>query len=760
MHSVRRVTITAGFVQVAVLVALALQGLIGAPGVVAGALYGVLAAVLVVHARASTGRLGPADVVTWIRCCLVGGAVALVTGGSGGGATGALVVVATAALALDGVDGAVARRTGTASAFGARFDMEVDASLVLALGIGAARLVGPWVLVIGAARYFLLVAALAIPALDRPTPPRVWRKVVAAAQGVALMVVCTRLLPSSISGALAIAAAVALVWSFATQVLELLGHPVGRLPAWVLSAGAVLLVWAALVLPDAVAGFGPAAAARLPAEGVLIAALLLVVPRPVVRPIALALGLGLGVLTVAKGLNAAIGAALGRPFDPMSDIGQLGPGAGVVADALDTGPAVVLVCAVLIVVATLALLGWAVLRLAGLVRAVPRRTAPVLVAAAVVWAVVAATGVRISPGAPIASVDEAAFAAGEVGRSLASGAAVRSFGSALAKPDRYVTAPADLRLAKLRGMDVLVVFVESYGEVAVRGTPLSRGVDRTLAAGTLALSAAGFSARTAMLTSPTFGGISWLAHATLESGVWVPDQASYDRLLQTDHLTLARTFHDAGWRTVSDVPSDARPWPEGQRFYAFDRLYNADDVGYAGPRFSYARIPDQYTLARFGRLELARGHRPVMAEIDLVSSHTPWTPLPRLVPAASLGDGSVYDPMPAQGVPARIAWQDPKQVQALYGRSISYSIDSVVDFVAQAHDPRLVVLMVGDHQPAEEVSGPHASHDVPVSLIAADPGVLKAVGGWGWADGLLPSPSGPTWRMDRFRDRFLDAYSG
>ena len=760
MHSVRRIAISAASVQAAVLVALALTHLIGVTGIIAGTVYSLISDAFTLRSLTRIGRVGPADVVTWIRGALVGGVVALVVAGSGGPAVAALALLATVALVLDGVDGTVARRTGTASAFGARFDMEVDASLVLALSLDAARVVGPWVLLIGAARYLLLVASWLIPALNRPTPPRFWRKVVAVAQGVVLLLVCTRVLPVPIAQGLAVAAAVALAWSFASQILELAGRPVGRAPAWIPSVGAVLLVWAVLVLPDAVTGLGPTAFLRLPVEGVALAGVLLVVPRAVLRPVAVVLGALLGVLTVTKALDAAVGVGLGRPFDPVSDLGQLGSGAGVLADTLDTTPTVVIVGAVLLVLATIALLVLAVLRLARIVRAIPRRTVPLLVAATAVWAVVAATGLRWSPDAPVASVDEAAFTADEVGRSITSAAAVRSFGTALSKPDPYATTPADLQLAKLRGKDVLVVFVESYGEVAIRGTSFSEGVDRTLAAGTSTLASAGFSARSAMLTSPTFGGISWLAHATLESGVWVPNQQSYDRLLRTDRATLASEFHRAGWRTVSDVPSDTRAWPQGRRFYDFDRLYDADDVGYSGPRFSYAQIPDQWSLARFGQLELGPSHAPVMAEIDLVSSHTPWTPLPRLVPAASLGDGSVYDPMPAEGVPPRIAWQDPKQVQALYGRSIQYSIDSLTDFVAHSNDKDLVVLMLGDHQPAEEVSGADASHDVPVSIIAKDPAVLRAVDGWGWADGLLPASSGPTWRMDAFRDRFLDAYRG
>ncbi len=107
-------------------------------------------------------------------------------------------------------------------------------------------------------------------------------------------------------------------------------------------------------------------------------------------------------------------------------------------------------------------------------------------------------------------------------------------------------------------------------------------------------------------------------------------QQRYNQLVTDDRLTLTDAFGRAGWRTVSDVPSNTHAWREGSTFYHFDKLYDANNVGYRGPKFSYASMPDQYTLSALQRMELAKKDRtPVMAEVDLVSSHHPWTPLPR-----------------------------------------------------------------------------------------------------------------------------------
>jgi hypothetical protein len=128
------------------------------------------------------------------------------------------------------------------------------------------------------------------------------------------------------------------------------------------------------------------------------------------------------------------------------------------------------------------------------------------------------------------------------------------------------------------------------------------------------------------------------------------------------------------------------------------------------------------------------------------------------VPWDSVGDGSIYDPQPAEGLAPSVVWQDPHHVQQLYGESIQYSLQSLFSFVSHADDPNLVLLVLGDHQPAAEVSGAHAGHDVPVSIIAKDPTVLDRVSSWRWEAGMLPSPSAPVWRMDAFRDRFLAAF--
>jgi hypothetical protein len=310
----------------------------------------------------------------------------------------------------------------------------------------------------------------------------------------------------------------------------------------------------------------------------------------------------------------------------------------------------------------------------------------------------------------------------------------------------------------LRGKDVIIAFVESYGQVVIQGTSISPGVDAFLRRSTASLARAGWATQSAWLTSPTVGGGSWLPHSTLQSGLWVNSQQRYSELVSSNRFTLSDAFNKAGWRTVSDSPADNHTWLSGTQFYHYDQLYDRRNVGYHGPPFSYAPIPDQYTFAEFQRLELGPGHKPVMAEIDMVSSHSPWTPLPTMVPWSKVGNGSIFDSMPGRGeTPLSIIGSASKERQAL-GTSIQYSLQALTSWVTELNDPNLVLILLGDEQPAGTIGRP-ASHAVPISIVARDPSVFRQIASWHWQDGLLPDPSAPLEQMDAFRNQFLGAFS-
>lgn len=197
---------------------------VGVTGWLAGAAYAfvVWAALRSGLRRSRARRFGPANGVTLARATLVGCVTAIVaqTLGEHEPAT-AMIVLAGVALALDGVDGQVARRTGTVTPLGARFDMEVDAFLILVLSVFVSRSLGVWVLSIGAMRYAFVAAGWACPWLRAPLPARRSSKAIAALQGVALLVAASGLLPLWSSAAVVAVALALLTWSFARDVLRL-----------------------------------------------------------------------------------------------------------------------------------------------------------------------------------------------------------------------------------------------------------------------------------------------------------------------------------------------------------------------------------------------------------------------------------------------------------------------------------------------------------------------------------------------------------
>ncbi|MDR7276649.1 CDP-alcohol phosphatidyltransferase family protein [Catenuloplanes atrovinosus] len=194
---------------------------LGAGGWVTGTVYALALCALLARAMHRSGLrvFGPANAVTLSRATLVGGVTALVT--EARTPVAVLVVLASVALVLDGVDGVVARRTGSTSPFGARFDGEVDAFLILVLSVYVSYHLGWWVLAIGAFRYAFVAAGWHFTWLRGDLPVRYSRKTVAAVQGVVLVTAASGLLPGLVAGVLVAAALAALIWSFGRDIAYL-----------------------------------------------------------------------------------------------------------------------------------------------------------------------------------------------------------------------------------------------------------------------------------------------------------------------------------------------------------------------------------------------------------------------------------------------------------------------------------------------------------------------------------------------------------
>jgi phosphatidylglycerophosphate synthase len=760
-------TILGMLVTAALLGAVSATAGLGVAGWIAGLATSSAATALLVTARmrSEQSAILPADWVTLTRALLIAGVAGLVAESFVRPVSiTALVTLSTVALVLDAVDGQVARRTGTATELGARIDGEADAFLILLLSIAVSKDYGSWVLAIGAARYALLLAGWLIPWLAAPLPPRYWGKVVAAVQGIVLTVAASGLL-DRLAGMIAVAVALLLLAeSFGRNVIWLYRTGAGpctrralRLAITVLS---VVLVWGVLIAPDRARQFTPAAFARIPVEGLVLVAVALVLPVWPRRIVAAVAGIGFGLLTLVEILNIAFYEEIGRAFNPVFGWVDIGPAVGVVRGTIGpTRTNIALAALWLSLILLVGAITAATVHITTVAARHRRATVRGLAALTAVWAVCAGLSLQLVPGSPVASTSGAGLAVAQVRDTQIALRDQRRFGQVIRGSDPEASVPASDLLTGLRGKDVIITFVEGYGQVAVQGTDFSPGVDAFLRRGTASLARAGWSTQSAWLTSPTFGGVSWLAHSTLQSGLWVDTEQRYAELVASRRFTLSDAFGKAGWRTVSDSPEDDIVWPPGTQFYHYDQLYDRRNVGYRGPAFSYASMPDEYTLATFQRLELTPGHKPVMAEIDLVSSHYPWAPLPTMVPWNKIGNGSIFDPMPARGETRLSILGSASKERQGFVKSIKYSLQALTSWVTEVNDPNLVLILLGDEQPSGPISRPGASHNVPISIVSRDPSVFRQIASWRWQDGLLPGPSAPLEPMDAFRNQFLGAFS-
>jgi hypothetical protein len=324
--------------------------------------------------------------------------------------------------------------------------------------------------------------------------------------------------------------------------------------------------------------------------------------------------------------------------------------------------------------------------------------------------------------------------------------------------DATIPAARPLRadLSGLGGADVFVIFVESYGAVAY---------DQPSVAGALAVGRArlqdaiddtGRRAVSAFVTSPTFGGSSWLAHVSLLTGVEVRNEDTNVRVMAQHRDTMVTAFSRAGYRTVAAMPGNSHPWPEGA-FYGFDDIYDRARLDYRGPRFGWWPVPDQFTLARLDQLEIARLDRPpVFTVMPTISTHAPFGPTApyqrdwtRVLGEQPYGEAEVAAALATK--------PDLLNMGPSYVNAVTYTYASLAGYLRLRANRDFVVIVLGDHQPAAAVSGEGARWDVPVHVIAGRPAILDRLQAHGFVAGLTPQPAAIA-PMHTLLDTFLQAF--
>lgn len=518
----------------------------------------------------------------------------------------------------------------------------------------------------------------------------------------------------------------------------------------------IATIWLLLLVPTRPADLDARYLMSLPLElPVIVLALLLPLGGAARRPLRMSVVLLLIAGALSRLADLAAQAAFARPFNPVLDAGLVPAAIGLVSGSLGTFPTVLLCLAAL---AGVAAAGLAANRAASAISLLaPRRHgARVAVTALLLLSLVPVTLELSGREMPVGTARATRLAAEKVSTALAARTdLVRFRREALSDP--YAGASSPALIASLRGHDVFVVFVESYGRSALDNPEYAPRIRATLATATAELARAGLVAASGWLEAPMTGGQSWFAHGTLLSGLRIDSQPRYDALMASPRLTLGRLAQRAGWRSVAVVPAITRAWPDAA-YFGYDSVLDADRLGYRGKPFNWVTMPDQFTLASFERRELRPGPRsPVFAEIALISSHAPWTPIPTLLRWSDVGDGTVYDAVATSGEAPDMLWRDTGKVRQQYRDALDYALKTVMSFAARRGDTAPLLVVLGDHQPAALVSDGTGSQDVPVHLIGPAALVGRAAG-WGWTPGLLPSPQVATWPMERFRDRFLAAF--
>jgi hypothetical protein len=513
-----------------------------------------------------------------------------------------------------------------------------------------------------------------------------------------------------------------------------------------------------LIAPNRPAALDLEALRMVPLELPVLAALLVLLPGRWAARAALTAALLLTAAGALKLADLLAHTGFGRPVNPVTDLALLGPAWDFTTEMLGPLGAAAAAGGTL---AALTALGWlsylAARAIARLPARVGRRRAGAA-ALALALAVGGAEGAqRLSDADTRTDAFTSELLAVRAESALSTWRAFRDFQAKLrAGTDAPEAGPG--LLARLRGRDVLLVFVESYGRSALEQPRYARAVAPALGRLGEAARQRGYAVHSAWLTAPTVGGSSWLSHASVLSGLWIDSQARYDALTAASWPTLIDRFEQAGWRSVAAMPAITAPWPEGRAF-GYDRLLDAAALGYRGPAFNWVTMPDQYTLAALDRMALSDpSDPPVFAEVALISSHAPWTPIPEVVPWSEVGQGRVFERFVAGQDPPAVVWRDRERVRRLYAQALAYTLDTVASFVRHRLATGSVVLLLGDHQPAPLITGPGAGRQVPAHLLLP-PELADAGRALGWPADVRPGPDAPAWAMDQLKGRLLRAFS-
>jgi hypothetical protein len=334
------------------------------------------------------------------------------------------------------------------------------------------------------------------------------------------------------------------------------------------------------------------------------------------------------------------------------------------------------------------------------------------------------------------------------------GVAVRAMAGTTTVPP---SPPMTADLARVKGADVYVIFLESYGAVTFDRPAFAHGLMSARRSFEQAIRETNRDVVSAFVESPTFGGNSWLAHISLMSGVEVRDPDVNAMLMAQKRDTIVTAFERREYRTIALMPGLWQAWPEGS-FYRFNEIYGGERLDYRGPEFGWFDIPDEFALAKFDALEAGKPSRPpLFMFFPTISTHTPFRPTPPYQAdwTRMLTDQPFDQAELDRSFDQQADWLN---LGPSYVDAISYTYATLSGYLRKTRDRDVVIVLLGDHQPPALVSGEGAPWDVPVHVVANRRDVLDRLEARGFRRGLTPSRPDLS-KMHALLPVLLDAFS-
>ncbi len=313
-----------------------------------------------------------------------------------------------------------------------------------------------------------------------------------------------------------------------------------------------------------------------------------------------------------------------------------------------------------------------------------------------------------------------------------------------------------------RRPSVYLLAVESYGTLLERHPDLRDPYRDLMRRMQDTLAADGWHMASARAEAPVQGGRSWLAIASLLTGVQVDRQVLYNRFLERPDRVphLVRFLKRQGYHTVALQPfTFERPGLPTRNIYDFDVTLYRDDLAYAGPAYGLADAPDQYSLNFAHRTHLA-GRAPYFLFFETVDSHALWNyGLPPVLPdwrqfnEAGGAGSEARDALEQAGRPPGALLPDSLTRPRIYDqpqstrylRHIAYDLQVIRDYLLDTAPEGSLVLLLGDHQPP--LFGTENA-EVPLHVLSTDASLVESVRARGFTEGLRPRAERPRVRQE------------